>query len=55
MSKKDYYVYRRYGRTGTAGQAQLEGPFKLAEATELFEKVRRVVQGCTTRVAAAVS
>jgi predicted DNA-binding WGR domain protein len=39
QAKKDFYVYRRNGRTGTSGQAQLDGPFPLAEATDKFQKL----------------
>eukprot|EP00038_Savillea_parva_P009603 m.184663 g.184663 ORF g.184663 m.184663 type:complete len:336 (+) comp16190_c0_seq1:41-1048(+) len=38
-AKKDYYVYRRNGRTGTSGQAQLDGPYALDKAQTEFKKL----------------
>mmetsp|Transcript_4537 Transcript_4537/g.11627 ORF Transcript_4537/g.11627 Transcript_4537/m.11627 type:complete len:333 (-) Transcript_4537:123-1121(-) len=44
-AKKKYYVYRRNGRTGTSGQAQLDGPFKLDEARTAFNKLFKQKSG----------
>lgn len=39
QAKTDYYVYRRNGRTGTSGQAQLDGPYSLDNAKTEFKKI----------------
>jgi len=43
--KKKFFVYRRSGRTGSSGQAQLDGPFTVDDATAQFEKLFKQKSG----------